>query len=224
MQEQICRKLMETTNDGLWVIDSEGLVVFANQKLSHMLGYRPEELRTATVYDIHPGGFVDEVLRRLGQMGHEDTAVIDEVPLQSKQGSIFPFDVTCTALIIDGRRYLMGVFRDAEKRIQSEERRDRLNDHLEGLILERTRQLEAVVAELESEIMERRQAESILRQSRCLTNESFDEIIQSLTYLQSTLRNMVYSPSEDVKFRLGDLHVLVEDILEKLRKGNPALP
>ncbi len=211
-------------NDGIWVIDTDGSVVFANQKLARVLGYRPEELQAATVYDIHPGGFIDDLLQRLGQMDHEDIMEFAEVPLQSKQGSIFPCDMTCTALVVGGRRYYMGVFRDAEKRIQSEERRNLLNDQLERLVLERTKQLEAVVAELESEIMDRRHAESILRQSRCLTNESYDAIVQSLTHLQSTLRNMVYLPSEDVKFSLGDIHELVEEILEKLRKGTPALP
>lgn len=215
---------METMNDGLWVIDADGGIVFASEKLSRILGYRPEELKNATVYDIHPGEFIDDVLLRLVEMGYDDMTEIAGVPLQSKQGSIFSYDATCTALVIDGRRYLMGVFRNSGKGTLSEERRNLLNDQLEGLVLERTKQLEAVVAELENEIIERRQAENMLRQSRCLTNECYDEIIQSLTRLQSSLRDMVYSPAEDVKFNLGDMHALVEEILEKLRKGSPAIP
>lgn len=99
------------------------------------------------------------------------------------------------------------------------------DDQLEAFVLERKKQLEAVIVELENEIIERRQAEMFLQQRQSEARVSFNELVQSLAGLQASLRNMVYAPADEVKFKLGDLHVLVGEILEKLKKSqlNPLL-
>jgi PAS domain S-box-containing protein len=49
-QEQY-RTIIETTNDGVWIIDSEYRTTFVNRRLAEMLGYRAEEILNHTPFD-----------------------------------------------------------------------------------------------------------------------------------------------------------------------------
>lgn len=219
--EERFRTIFDRAFDGILLADpEEKMLVTGNQAICDMLGYSQEELSSLTVYDIHPQEHLAEVLDQFERMNRGEVSIVHDIPLKNKQGGILYVDISCSNLSIGGERYLMGIFRDTTKRKRTEEESKQWNERLEGLVLERTRQLEAVVAELESEIIERRQAENLLRQRRSDAQELYGGVIQSLTTLQTLLRNMVYLPAEDVVFKMGDMHMLVEEILEKLRKGN----
>ncbi len=48
-QEQY-RNIIETTNDGVWIIDSDFRTTFVNRRMAEMLGYTPEEMLTRTPF------------------------------------------------------------------------------------------------------------------------------------------------------------------------------
>ncbi len=54
------RHLVDSINEGIWVIDRNGETLYANAKLSHMLGYNPAETTSVTMADI-----IDPVSRDL---------------------------------------------------------------------------------------------------------------------------------------------------------------
>src|SRR5262249_12602458 len=47
-----------TTNDGVWMIDSDFRTTFVNERMSEMLGYTPEEMQRRTPFDFM---FLDEI-------------------------------------------------------------------------------------------------------------------------------------------------------------------
>ncbi len=49
-QEQY-RRIVETTNDGVWMIDSDFRTTFVNRRMAEMLGYTPEEMMGRTPFD-----------------------------------------------------------------------------------------------------------------------------------------------------------------------------
>jgi|GEM_PF-6672625 len=219
--EQRFRTIFDHAFDGILLAEPEEKALFTgNNAICQMLGYSLKELQSMTVYDIHPQEHLAEVLEQFEQMDRGEVTVAQDVPLKNKDGNVLYADISCSHLSICGKRYLMGIFRDTTKRKQGEEQRKQWNEKLESLVLERTKQLEAVVEELESEIIERRQAENSLRQRRFVAQEFYDGIVQSLDGLQSYLRNIAYVPAEDIMFKLGEIQLLVQDILEKVRKGN----
>ncbi len=223
--EQRFRTIFDYAFDGILLAEpEEKKLVTGNRSICKMLGYSPAELKTMTVYDIHPREHLAEVLDQFERMDRGEVTLSYDIPLKNKNGNILYADISCSHLSISGQRYLMGIFRETTNRKRREEQTKQWNERLENLVLERTQQLEAVVAELESEIIERRQAESILLQRRSDAQEFFDGIVQSLATLQTSLRNLVYVPADDIMFKLGDMHVLVEEILEKLRKANVTPP
>jgi len=219
--EQRFRTIFDRAFDGILLAEPEEKALFTcNNAICQMLGYSLKELQSMTVYDIHPQEHLAEVLDQFERMDSGEVSVAYDIPLKNKNGNVLYADISCSHLSICGKRYLMGIFRDTTKRKQGEEQVKQWNEKLESLVLERTKQLEAVVEELESEIIERRQAENSLRQRRYVAQEFYDGIVQSLDGLQSYLRNIAYLPAEDIMFKLGEIQLLVQDILEKVRKGN----
>ncbi|MEW6182881.1 MAG: PAS domain S-box protein [Bacillota bacterium] len=44
MSEERCRQILETANEGTWIIDADNKTVFVNKKMAEMLGYTVEEM------------------------------------------------------------------------------------------------------------------------------------------------------------------------------------
>lgn len=57
-------RLIDTAHEGIWVVDTEGRTVYANQRLAHMFGCSPEALAERTLPD-HLGDNPPDVLDRL---------------------------------------------------------------------------------------------------------------------------------------------------------------
>lgn len=53
--EERYRRIVETANEGIWMIDAAGKTVFVNQKMAEMLGVSPEFMLNKTLFD-----FMDE--------------------------------------------------------------------------------------------------------------------------------------------------------------------
>ncbi|OQY56902.1 MAG: hypothetical protein B6247_02370 [Candidatus Parabeggiatoa sp. nov. 2] len=54
--EERYRRIVETAQEGIWIIDAEAKTTFVNQRMADMLGYRIEEMPGRPMYD-----FMDEV-------------------------------------------------------------------------------------------------------------------------------------------------------------------
>jgi PAS domain S-box-containing protein len=49
--EELCRVLIETTNDGVWIMDNEYRTTFVNRRIAEMLGYTTEEFQGRLLID-----------------------------------------------------------------------------------------------------------------------------------------------------------------------------
>ena len=41
--EEKYRNIVETANEGIWIVDPEAKTIYVNEKMAEMLGYTPEE-------------------------------------------------------------------------------------------------------------------------------------------------------------------------------------
>jgi len=115
--EQRYRGLAEQVNDGIFVSDSHGRYVDANDAGCEMLGYTLEELKTLTIRDLmSPDEFprLPEQMRRLAS----GEIIRNEWLLKRKDGSTFHGELVGRQLP-DGR--LQGVVRDLTAQKRSEE-------------------------------------------------------------------------------------------------------
>jgi PAS domain S-box-containing protein len=80
--EQRNRQIVETANDGIWMLDAEGRTNFVNERMAAMLGYEAHEMLGRTMFD-----FIDDAGFAAAAANFADDAGRLGVRYQRKDGS-----------------------------------------------------------------------------------------------------------------------------------------
>ena len=121
--ERKFRTLFEKINDGIAVVELETLRLhLANPALCQMLGYTKEEISQLKVSDIHPRDDLPRVMKEFERESLGQATIAMDLPVMRKDGKIFFADINAIGIELDGKRYVLGVFRDvtARKRVESD--------------------------------------------------------------------------------------------------------
>ena len=98
------RRILETAQEGVWILDREGKTEFANQRMAEMLGLLPFAL-----LGVHPFDFVDGEWRpeaeRLRAAVHDGAAVSSEMKLHREDGSVLWTFLNASPVLDDKGRY-----------------------------------------------------------------------------------------------------------------------
>src|ERR671921_164587 len=165
--EERFRLLVEGVKDyAIFMLDPDGKVASWNEGAHHIKGYRQQEILGHhfsvfyTEEDIKRGHPEEELRIATSKGTYEEEGI-----RVRKDGSRFWASVLITALWDEagGLRGFAKVTRDITERKRAEEEIRQLNKNLENRVEERTSQLEAAVAELESHQRELRQSEERFR-------------------------------------------------------------
>jgi PAS domain S-box-containing protein len=213
--------LVETMNDGLGVLDENGMVTFVNDRVCEMIGFSKEEIIGRLVTD-----FIDDGYRQIFMTHFEE----------HKEGVIRSFELTCVKKsgekihfivspkpILDDEGNFRGAFAvmtDITGRRKYEETIEKLNEELELRVEERTRQLKAVVEELEAEIMERKRIEIALKESeakfRAITRTATDAIV----LMDDEGKISYWNPAAEKILGIRDMRLWVKIFISFLHPGN----
>ena len=135
--EERYRRIVETAQEGIWVIDPDNRTTFANQKMAEMLGYTVNEMLGRCVFD-----FIDPEMRAAAiaqlEQRRSGIAAAHEFKYRRADGTAL-WAKLATNPIFDGDRYIGGlalVTDVTEQRLADEQLR------------ETNRQLEAALREL----------------------------------------------------------------------------
>lgn len=110
--------LIEASKDGMFVLDEHGAVVECNAAFAEALGYTMGEIRTTHVWDWDADRPRDLVLRKMP--AYEPRGESFEVRHRRKDGSLIDVEITATAAIWEGRKYMYCVCRDISARRRAE--------------------------------------------------------------------------------------------------------
>ena len=123
------RAIMERAGDAVFLVNDEGRLVDANLHAEKLLGFDHAEFLTMTPYDCHPleeHGRVREGFKALAR----GESLIVPFMARHKDGSSIPVEVAGSTVHVEGRPYVVGIFRDQRERLAAEEREQQLEAQL----------------------------------------------------------------------------------------------
>lgn len=117
------RAIFNESTDGMLLIEIESKRFFmCNPKICQMLGYSEEELMRMGIDDIYPKKDLPFAKEQFERQAKGEIKLIEGLSVKKKDGSVFYADISTSMIILSGKRYLMGIFRDItdSKKIQDE--------------------------------------------------------------------------------------------------------
>lgn len=103
----------------------------ANNKICEMLGYSKEELLKLGMFDIHPNDSLTFVEEQFNKLYRKEISIATEIPVIRKDRTLFYADVSASTVILDGKKYLICLFRDMTEPKKFEREQFRLMNIIE---------------------------------------------------------------------------------------------
>ncbi|MDO9549528.1 MAG: PAS domain S-box protein [Methanoregula sp.] len=121
--EQRFQAVFDAARDGMLVADPEThRFILANASILMQTGYTETELLSLSLSDIHPQADLPYVIEQFEKQNHGEITLSSDVPVLCKDGTIFFADINSSTVTLQGRQYLLGIFRDMTERKQMEKK------------------------------------------------------------------------------------------------------
>ena len=144
--------IIQTAIDGIITIDTKGIIESINRAGATLFSYNPEEIIGKKINMLMPpadsarhDGYINRYLET------KEAKIIGigrEVSGLRKDGSVFPFRLAVSEVVLNDRIIFTGIVHDLSKIKETEEKLRIANENLESVVDERTQELEDVVNEL----------------------------------------------------------------------------
>jgi PAS domain S-box-containing protein len=121
---------MDSVHEGAFLIGDDGRFLYVNGEASRSLGYSREELLRMSVRDIDPDVTQERWDREFRGLAHSTTF---ETRHKSKDGRVFPVEISANFFEYGGTRYIMSLVRDISGRKRAEEERRRVAEQRDVL-------------------------------------------------------------------------------------------
>lgn len=152
--EERYRVLVETANDAIFSVNTDGSLVYCNRKTEELFGYSRSELLGVASTVIVPGGLLELVAREYRPVAGELYGKVVESVGLKKDATQFPVEYTISVFEQDGDRTLTFIARDITRRKQLEQELQQYTATLEEKVRERTYALTASQQDLKEKISE----------------------------------------------------------------------
>jgi len=130
------RSLFEQSGDAIFILKAEGpqigKILSANGAACQMYGYTEDEFLGLSITDLATPEHAAKAPKRIKRVLEGETLRI-EIAHRKKNGEVFPVEVTASRMQIDGKKFVMVMYRDISKRKEAEEDRDVLIRELQHL-------------------------------------------------------------------------------------------
>lgn len=123
------RVLMQSTPEGIHILDDQGRVIEANEAFCRHLGYSPEEILQLSVFDFEAKLTADELREKIRELlnGHAQFESVH----RRKDGTLVDVEVIVSGVELDGTKCLFSLSRDITERKREEAQLEHLRKRLE---------------------------------------------------------------------------------------------
>ncbi len=116
------RSVFQGSSEGIMITDAETKnILFANTAQCKMLGYTELELQSMNIEAIHPKGTFQDTLAGFDRIAREEQTFFENIQCLNKDGEIFYADIASSLMTINGRKCVVGFFRNITSRKQAED-------------------------------------------------------------------------------------------------------
>ncbi|MDQ1336218.1 MAG: Histidine kinase, partial [Thermodesulfobacteriota bacterium] len=116
------RAIFDNASDGILLADEATKTFYiGNNAICQMLGYSLEEIKNLGVTEIHPKEELPYVIGQFERQVRREIALAEGIPVKRKDGSVFYADVNSSHVTLNGRRHILGLFRDITDRKRAKE-------------------------------------------------------------------------------------------------------
>jgi PAS domain S-box-containing protein len=130
-RERYLQKILETSEDGFWVINDKGLLQEVNQTYCAMSGYFREELLGLAIADLEASETPGETLARINRIKTHGAEVFETFH-RRKDGTLYPVEISVTWLDQDGGQ-MVCFCRDITERKKADEIKVRHQEELDEI-------------------------------------------------------------------------------------------
>jgi two-component system cell cycle sensor histidine kinase/response regulator CckA len=194
--EEKFKAIAGSAKDAITIMNNEGNISYWNEAAEKTFGYSAHE---ALGKELHiflaPPKYHDAYTRAIVKFRTTGQGPVVgktlELEAVRKDGTIFPMELSVSAVKIEEKWNALGIVRDISLRKEAEEALERAHNELEQRVEERTTDLRVANEKLQGEISERKRAEEALRESGDLMRQVFN-----------TTPNCIFAKDRDGKFIL----------------------
>ncbi|MCJ7618197.1 MAG: PAS domain S-box protein, partial [Desulfobacterales bacterium] len=220
--EEKFKAIAGSAKDAIIIMDNEGNISYWNKAAENIFGYLSDEALGKEMhiflapekyhksYEIGIHAFRETGNGRVLGKTLELEAV-------KKDGTIFPMELSVSAVKIDDKWNAVGIVRDISERKEIDEELRKHRDQLEEMVKERTLELTKANEELQAEIAERKRVETQLRESEEKFRAIFDSATDGIVIVDSETEKFFignfmfcemlgYSSEEINNFKIEDIH------------------
>ena len=121
MQEHLRQHelILQTTQDGFWIVSDDGTLLEVNNTYCHMTGYSQEELLAMRISEIEANENQEEIalhIAKVLEQGHD----CFETRHRCKDGSLLDVEISVSLIVQEKKRLLVAFLRDISERKQAE--------------------------------------------------------------------------------------------------------
>jgi PAS domain S-box-containing protein len=116
------KTIFDKASDGILLAETGSKTFFlANNKICEMLGYTQKEILKLGLSEIHPKKDLSYAIEQFERCLRNEISLAADIPVVRKDGTVFYADINASSLKLEGKNYLIGIFRDITERKQAEE-------------------------------------------------------------------------------------------------------
>lgn len=208
--EQRLNAVINTAVDGIITINVRGIIESINPAGAKLFGYEAQEVIGENISILMPEPYRnghDGYLKNYEKTRKAKIIGIGrEVVGEKKDGTIFPFNLSTSEVVLNERIIYTGIIHDITEQKEAKEKLHRLNLELENRVQERTKELASLVNQLEvtnqyleEEVQERKQAQEESAKSQKLYTTISENFPNGVISVLDRKYNYVFINGKELK-------------------------
>jgi len=207
------KTLIELAGDAIFLADTQtGMIVDCNQQAEILLGKAKPDIIGLHQHKIHPPEQIEHYQTLFKKHVEDGYSISEDIYVLHQDGRQIPVDIHARVIELEGKKFIFGIFHDISKRKQTEQELHLHRENLEGLVKERSREIEQLNRQLERRALESEAAN--LAKSTFLSNISHEirtpmNAILGMTHILQRSKGL----ADDHLDKLGKINVAAEHLM-----------